>query len=271
MRIGTLFLLVLLGSINFLFGFQEQANSTKIKILNFGTFHMGITSDANKTEFDEHNKNNVKQAHAIAKMLSKFKPTVIVVENVPENNWKLQNLYDEYLKNPKIEFERPDEVELLAYESGRISKAKHIYGIDHKMEYNYRIAEEIVNVIDSLTVNKYYENPFVYNPNFKKAQDNIPLLERLQIINNDKYLDFLITVNADILAYAGTKDGFEGADEAAKYYQRNLRMYSNLNRIPLTKDDKVFILMGASYTAFFRDFINRSPKYEKVDTFTYLK
>jgi len=48
-------------------------------------------------------------------------------------------------------------------------------------------------------------------------------------------------------------------------------MYSNLNRISLDKEDRVFIMMGASHTAFFRDFISRSPKYEMVNTFDYLK
>ena len=80
-----------------------------------------------------------------------------------------------------------------------------------------------------------------------------------------------MTINADIMTHVGTAEGFEGADESAKYYQRNLRMYSNLNRIKLNKDDRVFILLGASHTAFFRDFINRSPKYEMVNTFDYLK
>lgn len=74
-----------------------------------------------------------------------------------------------------------------------------------------------------------------------------------------------------MLTHAGTEDGFEGADEAAKYYQRNLRMYSNLNRIELDEDDRVFILMGASHTAFFRDFMSRDPKYKMVDTFKYLR
>ena len=81
----------------------------------------------------------------------------------------------------------------------------------------------------------------------------------------------MITVNADILTHAATESKFEGADEAAKYYQRNLRMYTNLNRIDLKSSDRVFILMGASHTAFFRDFISRSPKYIMVDTFEYLK
>ena len=79
-----------------------------------------------------------------------------------------------------------------------------------------------------------------------------------------------MTINADILTHAGTKDAFEGADEAALFYKRNLRMYSNLNRIHLDKEDRVFILMGAAHTAFFRDFISRSPKYTMVNTFDFL-
>ena len=42
-------------------------------------------------------------------------------------------------------------------------------------------------------------------------------------------------------------------------------------QIKVAENDRVFILMGASHTAFFRDFISRSPKYEMVNTFEYLK
>jgi len=83
--------------------------------------------------------------------------------------------------------------------------------------------------------------------------------------------DFMININADILTHAASAGKAAGADEAAKYYHRNLVMYSNLNRLPLTRDDRVFILMGASHTAFFNEFMNRSPKYEPVDAAAYLQ
>jgi hypothetical protein len=99
----------------------------------------------------------------------------------------------------------------------------------------------------------------------------LSLFERLKIMNNSIYLDWMIAENADMLTHAGTDGNFEGADEAAKYYQRNLRMYTEMNRLDIKPTDRVFILMGASHTAFFRDFISRSPKYEMVNTFDYLK
>jgi hypothetical protein len=253
------------------YGKPSGERTDKIQVLNFGTFHMGFTPDANTTEFDEHDKENQRKVHEIAMRLSAFKPTVIIVEKIPEHNEQLQTEYNSYLGNPDMLFRHPSEIQLLAYEVGRLSGTKRIYGIDHHMEYNYTIGEEIKNSIDSLWYNQYYKNPLRYYPEVNVDEDTMNLVEKLRLTNNEIYLDFLIAANADMLTHAGTDNNFEGADEAAKYYQRNLRMYSNLNRIDLNEKDRVFILMGAAHTAFFRDFISRSPKYTMVDSFDYLK
>ena len=132
-----------------------ELKDSPIKVLNFATFHMGYTSDARSIEFDENNKKNVDSIHQIAKVLSAFEPTVIVVETAPDYDETLQRNYATYLKNPKAVFEGPNEVELLAFEVGRLAAVKRIYGIDHKLEYNYGIGSEIINSIDSLTHNSF--------------------------------------------------------------------------------------------------------------------
>jgi hypothetical protein len=249
----------------------ENDSLNKIPILNFGSFHMGFTPDENTTEFDEHDLENQRRVHEIAEKLSIFKPTVILLEIPPEYNEYLKVAYDKYVKNPKMFFEHPTEIELLAYELGRISGTKRIHGIDHQMGYNYDIGNQIENLIDSVWHDKYYEDPLKFYPQVNFNEDSLNLIDKLLLTNHDRYLDFLITLNADMLTHVGGNKGFEGADEAAKFYQRNLRMYSNLNRIELNENDRVFILMGATHTAFFRDFISRSPKYKMVNTFDYLK
>lgn len=250
---------------------EVEQSDEKVQVLNFGTFHMGFTTDANKTEFDEEDKKNQQKVHSVAEKLSDFKPTVILVEQEPKYNEKIQKEYRSYVNNPDTVFEAPSEIELLAYELGRLSGTKRIYGIDHKMGYNYRIGQQIDNQIDPQWHDKYYKDPLHFYPTVDVNRDSLSLLNKLKLTNRDRYLDFLIAVNADMLTHAGTKNGFEGADEAAKYYKRNLRMYSNLNRIELDEDDRVFILMGASHTAFFRDFMSRDPKFKMVDTFKYLR
>lgn len=244
----------------------------KIKVLNFGTFHFGYTTDANTTEFDEHDDSNLRAAHEVAAKLAEFKPTVLIVEHIPERNERLQADYQAYLENPDTVYANTGEVRMLAYELGRLAGTKRIYGIDHKMGYNYRIGQTIEeNHIDPDTHDSFYEDPLAYFPTVNMNTDTLNLLDHLKLMNEDRFLDFLITVNSDALTYVGSEEGFEGADEAAKYYQRNLRMFSNLNRVKFSKDDRVFILMGASHTAFFRDFISRSLTYEMVNTFDYLK
>lgn len=242
----------------------------KVQVLNFATFHMGSTSDANSVDFDENDQKNQRDAKKIAEMISEFKPTIICVEVPWDENEELHKTYQEYLSNPSNVSTYYGEVGMVAFEVGRLSKLKSIFGIDHKMEYNYRIGQEIENAIDSATYNNYYKNPFGFHPEINLNHDELSLLEKLQLYNSPKFLDFLITVNADMLAFAGTETNFEGADEAAKYYQRNLRIYSNLNRLPMTTKDRVFILSGGSHTAFLGEFMRRSPKYEMVNVQDYL-
>ncbi|MGE0930818.1 DUF5694 domain-containing protein [Peijinzhouia sedimentorum] len=255
---------------------QEIQFKTKfddaIPVLNFGTFHMGYTPDANKTEFDEHNEENVRQIHEIARMLAEFKPTVIVVEATPAYQEKLEALYQAYLQNPKMKFENPNEIELLAYEIGRLSGTKRIYGVDYKEGYNYMIAAQLQHQVDSTTFRKYgkmmEQNEIEY---VASKGGNLSLKEMLEMSNNPLYLDYLLNINADMLLHSSTKGNAEGAEEAAKFYHRNMVMYSNINQIELIKDDRVFILMGATHTAFFNEFMQRSPKYKLVSVFDYLK
>jgi hypothetical protein len=249
----------------------ELDHNDKIKVLNLAIFHMGSTSDSRSVEFNEEDKKNQEAARQLAAALSRFQPTTICVEVPPSEHQGLNEAYQEYLSKPQKPSTYYGEVGLVAFELGRLNKIDRIYGIDHKLEYNYNINNEMENELDSATINAFQTNPLKSIEELNIFEEGIPLMEKVRRMNHPDFLDFLITANADILTHVGSENGFEGADEAAKYYQRNLRIYSNLNRIPLTKSDRVFILSGGSHAAFLNEFINRSPKYEVVNTLDYLK
>ena len=256
-----------------------EQKQNKIKVLNYGTFHFGFTPDANKTEFDEHSETAQKEIKEISRMLAEFKPTIICVESLPKFNDEINKAYQFFLENPTKLNSNYAEISMIGFDVGRLSNVKKIYGIDHKMGYNYSIGDsierspELKNSIDPKTYLKLTNEPFKEYPEMAERKANyykLPLLEKLKLINEPLYLDFLINTNADKLLYVGIGDGFEGADNAAIFYHRNLRIYSNLNRIPMTKKDRVFIIMGAAHTAFLRELIKRSPKFEMVNTLKYL-
>lgn len=257
----------------------EQIND-KIKVLNFGTFHFGFTPDANKTEFDEHSEKAQKEIREISKMLAQFKPTIICIENLPKFNIEINKAYKDFLGNPTTLNTNYGEGSMIGFDVGRLSDVKKIYGIDNHMGYNYSVGDfienspEHKNSIDSKTYLQLTNEPFKDYPEIARREekyDKLSLLEKLKLINEPIYLDYSINTNADKLLYVGIEDGFEGADNAAIFYHRNMKIYSNLNRIPMTKKDRVFIIMGTAHTAFLREFMRRSPKFEMVNTLEYLK
>lgn len=238
-----------------------------IPVLNVATFHMGETSDAYSTDFDENDKKNQQEIKKLAKLLAEFKPTIIGIEALPEKDSIRQADYLDYIKNPNKKFINPDERELLAYEVGRLSGATKIYGVDYKEEYE--IDGEITNQVDVTTNSKYWK---MVDENEKRTpEEGIPFYDLFKLNNHPQYLESLININADLYLYVSNKGKSEGADAAAKFYHRNLVMFSNLNQIPMTKDDRIFILMGGAHTAFFMDFLKRSPKFKLENTFDYLK
>ncbi len=240
-----------------------------IPVLNMGTFHMGYTSDASTTEFDEHNSKNKEMIHEVARALAAFKPTVIIVEQLPESNESLNKSYQEYLTNPNKVFKNPNEITLLAFELGRLTNVDKLYGIDYSEGYNYMIAQKVGRYNDKQLYDDYMTACFkVLDEGEKKMRD---VKQMLYFNNKKEVFDALINLNADMLTHVSSSGKSEGADEAAKFYHRNLVMYSNLNQIPLTKDDRVFILMGGTHTAFFNMWLERSPKYELVNTLDYLE
>lgn len=259
---------------------SNSESYSKIPVLNFGTFHFGYTPDAHTTEFDEESDDSKQQAREVARLLAQFKPTIIVVEKLPKYDEQLNQAYQEYLKDPVELSHKDGEISMIAFEVGRLSNVEKLYGIDNHMGYNYSVGDyiertpELENSIDPETYLQLTNDPYRDYPEIaerEKRFDKLSLLEKMKLYNEPEQLDYSINTNADKLLYVGIDDGFEGADNAAIFYQRNLRIYSNLNRIPMTKDDRVFILMGRAHTAFLREFIKRSPKFEMVDTLKYLE
>ena len=257
----------------------DTSESEKIQVLNVGSFHFGDTPDAHKTEFDESTEAAHQEIRTISKLLARFKPTIICIENLPEHNTEINAAYQEYLKNPINLNSKYGESSMIGFEIGRLSQVDSIYGIDNHMGYNYSVGDfienspDLKNAVDPATYLQLTNEPFKEFPALAKREansNNLSLLEKFKLINEPVYLDYSITTNADKLLYVGIEDGFEGADNAALFYHRNMKIYTNLNRIPMTKEDRVFIIMGTAHTAFLREFINRSPKFEMVNTLEYL-
>jgi hypothetical protein len=80
---------------------------------------------------------------------------------------------------------------------------------------------------------------------------------------NSGYLEFFLPVVK--------ADNYAGADYVAAWYQRNLRIFSNLHQISDSPDDRVFVIYGAGHIPHLRTFVSESPHFCVEDPLPYLE
>ncbi|OEK02893.1 hypothetical protein BFP97_15775 [Roseivirga sp. 4D4] len=253
-----------------IFSLGTQELRKKVPVLNVGTFHMRMTPDKNAVAFNEEDQKVLEETRQLSRLIAKFNPTIICVEIEPNRHEEINRKYRQFLSSSEHDSDL-GEVSFIAFEVGKLTGVDSIYGINHLMAYDYMINSKIDNTLDPKMYNAYSNDPLLSAPGVVAKLNQMTTIEKIQSINTPEFMDFLINENADILTHIGTDSKFEGADEAAKFYQRNLRMYSNLNRIQVDEQDRIFILMGGTHTAFFNTFLRRSPKYQLVDVSSYLR
>lgn len=236
----------------------------KISILNFGSAHLSNTSDLNSSERDLNSTEVKADLKKIVDCLVAFKPTVICIELIPENNDFVNETYQKYIVDQTNRLNYSEEVNAIALEVGRLAGVKKIYGIDNQMGFDYPSLMELANknVSDSLFVKNIMDSYVTVN--------KLPIAAQFKEINTKKYK--METFNLyNFLATMHTEGKHEGSDIIADFYKRNLRMYSNLLDIPLKKDDRVLIVLGATHTAYLDIFIENNPTLHLENTADYTR
>ena len=64
---------------------------------------------------------------------------------------------------------------------------------------------------------------------------------------------------------------YRNADLLANWYKRNLRIFSNVNRITNPGRDRILVIMGAGPMALLQEFASQSPTYTLVNVEDYLQ
>lgn len=240
----------------------ENNNTNKITVLNFGTIHLSGSTDAHSSITDVNDPKVKSEIKKIVDRLVAFKPTIICVEIPPESTDFMNETFQKYKTNQKERINYSEEVNAIGLEVARLSNAKKIYGIDNPTGFDYPSLIALAN-------KKASDSLFVQNimTSYEKLNKK-PILEQYAEINTSSYKKETFDLY-NFLATMHSPNNFEGSDIIAEFYKRNLKMYTNFSDIPLTKEDRVLILMGATHTAYFDVFIGNSAKYFLEDASKY--
>jgi hypothetical protein len=245
------------------------------KVLLVGSWHFQYPGlDAHVT--NEENRINIysdrrqKELQELLDYLAIFKPTKVLVESGPITG---------YIKYNYTEWKAGRE-NLMANERSQIGmrlvemfKLDTIYGVDDWpliMDLHYDSLLTNIPYLDSIykrhyfggndSIQKRYTEFYSYE---EKFQLNNTLLESFKFLNSDKVLNRYF--GAYIAGGQFVSDEKEGPDALSMFwFNRNLRIFRNIQRIETNEDDRILILFGAGHIPILKWFLECSPEYELV-------
>ena len=258
----------------FIISFNPTYSQAKKKqILLIGTFHFENPGlDAAKVNtFNVMTDKSQKELENITNKIKKFGPDKVFVEWDYEKQGKYDELYcsntDSLLKNNKSEMVQ------LALRSAKKLGHQKLYGIDYKrfsfpgdsLMKGMKEANQfdLIKKSEELTANMQKS---INQKNGKYSLTELLLYYNTNKSNEDNIQWYLETANK-----AGKTDNFVGAYLVSEWYRRNLYMYSLIQKLTESKDNKIMVLLGSGHAAMLREFIRHDTNFEIVELATVLK
>lgn len=242
-----------------------EENNQKITVLNFATFHLSNTSDANSSTIDINNPSVKKDVDKVVEKLVEFNPTIICIEVPAKFSEGVNDIYQKYKIDQSKTTNWSEEINSIAFEVGRLSGVNKIYGIDFKLGFNYPKLMQIAKNSDSK-----YDNEFLKkNSNDLKEFNELSLLGKFRIMNSEKWRSETLNFY-NFLATMHTKDSLEGVEIISNFYKRNLGIYSNYADIPKDNNDRILIILGGAHSAYLDLFLKNNPDVKVVDPNKYV-
>lgn len=249
-------------------------NNQKIKVMTLGCFHFSFPNlDAVKTA--EENQISVldepyqSEIIAIAEALSNFKPDIIAIEVLPENQKRIDELYNLYKNN---QFTLPTgEHYQLGFRIGKMNNVPKIYCVD-----DFGRAYENVQELwaDSLRLKNFSDYFDEVNKNVSMEAEKVnSVLSELIKKNQPDYVKNRLSVYLKGLFNYEEKDGdFLGVDfETGRWFNRNLRIFRNIQRIETSPDSRILLIVGAEHLNLINFFLDVSDEFEFVSPLPYLE
>jgi hypothetical protein len=246
---------------------------SQVPLLILGSYHMSNPgADMFNLKADDVSTDTRQQEiNAITNRLALWNPTKIAIES-PFGDSATVAQYKAYLRGAHEL--RNSEEEQIGFRLAKQLGHETIYPIDVKMGLNNDALEEVIA-----------SDPAKYGPYMQELQEigKAAITQIGQWLSTGTIGSVLYQMNSkemNDLSHAiyfrnflplVRGDDYAGADLVSTWYQRNLRIISNLHPISDSPDDRILIISGQGHAPLFHRFAEDSPYFRVDNVRTYLK
>lgn len=246
--------------------------NSKTKIMPLGVFHFHFpNADAIKTDekdiisvFEEPYKSEIIK---IVKAINEFKPTKIAVEITPDKQERLDQQYNLFINN---QFDlSANEVHQLGFRIAKSQNLEKLYCID---DFGIHYSK-IMNIFNDSLRTKNFEDYFYSLDLDLKAPKIESIIKTLIEYNDPDFTESMLSRYLTGLFLYEEKDGdFAGVDfETGRWFNRNLRIFRNIQRIPVNENDRILLIIGSGHLSVLNHLFKVSKDFEFVSPLPYLK
>lgn len=238
------------------------------RVLLLGTFHFadaGLDDYKPEFVFDVRSARRQRELAEVIGKLEAWKPTLILVESRPERQGRLDSLYALY-PGGGLDTLR-NEIFQVGFRLARRLGHDGVFAIDapprsfdpglSDEEYARRAAALAPGLFSATDWNARYTALYRRDDSLKSVRT---LRQTLLAMNDPERLrlghgHYLVGAMLD-----GAPGDYLGADGfASTWYNRNLRIYSNIVRRIRSRDERVLVLIGAGHVPILRECLLASP------------
>lgn len=235
------------------------------KLLILGTYHFANPGlDMAKLEVaDVLSEAKQLEITAVLTTLATFQPTKIAVEVPYDQAEALNQLYAAY-RAGRHELTR-NEIQQLGFRLAAQLNHAQIYAIDHPgspIPFEAALAYAEAHHPDFLT--KFQATLARWEVESNRHQQTLSVGEILRLINSPEtvaenhqlYLDFTAV---------GATETYIGAEVLSGWYDRNIRIFANLQQIAVP-DDRILVIYGSGHLAILQELARSSSQFELMNS-----
>lgn len=239
-----------------------------VEVLVLGVYHFANPGlDVVKTEIaDVLSPARQAEILEVAEALASYRPTRIAVEHDPSSAARLDSLYREY-RAGRHELSR-NETEQLGFRLAARFGHPGVYPIDHEGEFPFGALLEYAETHDPefLTFVREERARLEAEENRLQRENTVG-----EILRHDNEPEELAGSHAVYLRFArvGAGDTYVGAELLSRWYERNIHIFTNLQRLG-EPGDRILVIIGAGHAPILRELISSDPEMRLVDPLDYL-
>ncbi len=255
----------------------QQQPAGPVQVMTLGTFHFAYPNlDVVKTGKDDQ-INVLKEPWqseivSMAKAIQAFQPTIIMVERHPSQQLRTDSIYQEYLAGRHTLGK--GEIDQLGYRIAAGMNLEKVYCVDDMGRHYQEILAIMSDSARLAAFENYYMNPPAQHERKNRKREKVSSITgELMYINNPEVIQKgLAHYLVHPFLYEEEPGDFTGVDfETGRWFNRNLRIFRNMQRVEATSDDRILLIIGSEHLNLLNYFLEVADGFQLVSPLPYLE